>query len=281
MAICPECGTATEKLISPDPQLVYLLQSSDIEVPAQACFACMLKLKNGVSLRGSSRLLAESKGKDDQKLRLWRSRVKLIKSGRTLMNYKKFADAAQAYERYIKILEIVYDLKDGDELRPELFKDSARTQELTIITSVYWDLLRIYDTQYKFRERQMTAANQLAKFAVVTPIFPDILRKAHTFVRKANNGAAIRQFIRKASKSSKCFIATSAFESPVAPEVIILRKFRDKVLKQSWLGKNLIWIYYRLSPTIANGLDRWRILKTPVRFLLRKVSDFLRAFSTQ
>ena len=73
------------------------------------------------------------------------------------MNDKMFSDAAVNYEKYIKVLEVVFDCKAG-ELAPEMFKDSARTQELTVVTSVFWDLLRIYDTSSKYGDRMQRAA---------------------------------------------------------------------------------------------------------------------------
>jgi hypothetical protein len=81
------------------------------------------------------------------------------------MNDKAFSDAAVAYEKYIKVLEIIFDAKPG-ELSPEQFKDAARTQELTVVASAYWDLLRIYDTSEKYGDRQAIAAKKLAQFKI-------------------------------------------------------------------------------------------------------------------
>lgn len=49
-----------------------------------------------------------------------------------------------------------------------------------------------------------------------------------------------------------CFIATACYGSYDAPEVAILRKYRDEKLSKTFLGRSFIRAYYRYSPYIAN-----------------------------
>ena len=65
--------------------------------------------------------------------------------------------------------------------------------------------------------------------------------------------------------SGKCFIATAVYESDEAPEVIILRKFRDDILNLSKLGQYFIKFYYFFSPPIAKFLSKKSKLKVIVR----------------
>ena len=181
---CPRCGTPSNELQHMDAGLIAKLRESGNEeqIPPQVCANCFTQLAGSVA-RGSL-LMAREKAKEQKKLMLWKSRVNLIKKARQSMTEKSFSEAAVAYEKYIKVLEVVFDSKPG-ELNPEQFKDSARTQELTIVASVYWDLLRIYDTSERYGERQSIAAKKLAQFLRFTPIFPDILRKAESFQKTA------------------------------------------------------------------------------------------------
>ncbi|MFZ4404173.1 MAG: CFI-box-CTERM domain-containing protein, partial [Pseudobdellovibrionaceae bacterium] len=200
---------------------------------------------------------------------LWKGRVKLVKQGRMYMSQKMFSEAAISYEKYIKVLELVFDIKKGNLLTPEIFKESARTSELTVVASTYWDLLRIYDTSSKYRERQAAAAKQLAIFLRFTPIFPDILNRAQSFAKQAKNPDIIKQFLKmSAAERPRCFIATSAYLSAEAYEVQILRHFRDHFLRHYSVGRWLIYYYYQYSPRIACYLDKKPILKKPVRAVL-------------
>lgn len=271
MIECPRCGITVTELHSVEADVASKLQAMGDQVPSQACMGClneMRKLSTGGTQGGV--LLAQEKAKEQHRLQLWKSRVGLIKKGRSQMGQKMFSDAAISYEKYLKILDIVFEAEKGQKLTPEMFKEKARTQELTVVCSVYWDLLRIYDQLPQFGERQYEVARQLAKFIKYTPILPDIVKKADAFSRQAKNPGAIKVFLNEASEErSKCFIATSAFESADAPEVLFLRNYRDQVLLKNHLGQVFVKTYYRISPAIAHVLDKQFYFKPIVRQALR------------
>jgi len=64
---------------------------------------------------------------------------------------------------------------------------------------------------------------------------------------------------------SGCFIATAVYESYEAPEVIILRRFRDDILNLSKVGQLFVKFYYFFSPPIAKFLSNKSKLKVIVR----------------
>ncbi len=69
-------------------------------------------------------------------------------------------------------------------------------------------------------------------------------------------------------KKEGCYIATAVYGSYDAPEVRILRKYRDEVLQNSFWGRVFIKTYYKLSPPIANQLKNARRLNGVVRKVL-------------
>jgi len=73
-----------------------------------------------------------------------------------------------------------------------------------------------------------------------------------------------------------CFIATAAFGSPMAAEVMSLRQFRDDVLLHRAAGRTLVAVYYRISPPIAALVARFPSLAAIVRAALRPVINCLR-----
>ena len=62
-----------------------------------------------------------------------------------------------------------------------------------------------------------------------------------------------------------CFIATAAYETPMAEEVQILREFRDKYLLTDPPGRAFVDLYYRVSPPIAEIITEHPNLKPIVR----------------
>jgi subtilisin family serine protease len=65
-----------------------------------------------------------------------------------------------------------------------------------------------------------------------------------------------------------CFIATAAYGSYLAPEVITLKKFRDKYLITNPIGRKIVKYYYRHSPPLAEYISKHPPLRLAVRIAL-------------
>ncbi len=274
MLACPRCGLQVTELSTIDNEMRAQLQAvGESAVPDQICRGCVSDLKKTLSMAKGGVLMAQERAKEVHKFQLWNSRVQLIRKARGYMNQKLYNEAALAYEKYIRILEIFFGLKKGEAIRPEHFRDNARTEEITVVTSVYWDLFRIYDTSDGMHSRQENVAHQLANFARFTPIFPDILRKAEVFQKTAKNPHAVRSFLKHSATSRpRCFIATAVYADPLSPQIFWLRLFRDLWLRKFALGRSSIRIYYRYSPPIADWLGRHPWGSRLVRPLLNLLS---------
>lgn len=73
------------------------------------------------------------------------------------------------------------------------------------------------------------------------------------------------------TRASKCFIATAAYGSPIALEVLLLSQFRDDVLILSKVGRLFVRVYYYVSPPIAAAIESNELAKTTVRKVLRQI----------
>jgi hypothetical protein len=67
---------------------------------------------------------------------------------------------------------------------------------------------------------------------------------------------------------SGCFIATACYGSTDAPAVILLRRFRDRVLCRNAVGRALVDRYYRWSPPVARSIASRPRLRRAVRIVV-------------
>jgi len=80
-------------------------------------------------------------------------------------------------------------------------------------------------------------------------------------------------------KKTGCFIATAAYGSPLAPEVVLLRRFRDRVLLKSRMGAVFVKLYYVTSPFLAPFISKSAFLRVITRqVLLRPLLRFLKGY---
>ena len=68
-----------------------------------------------------------------------------------------------------------------------------------------------------------------------------------------------------------CFIATAAYGSYIAPNVRVLRKFRDRFLLTNTVGRAFVDFYYTYSPPVANFIANHDTLRALVRWSLLPV----------
>ncbi len=275
---CPRCGTLADHFIAIDAGLretIAAAGNAGGAVPDKVCASCFDILTGSVSQ--GLKLRMERDVREKNKMMMWKNRVHLIKNASGLMSQKAYSEAAVQYEKYLRVLEVVYNLKKG-ELSPSVFNNSSRSKELTVVASVYWDLLRIYDTHPRYADHMTKSAGKLAQFLPFSPIYPDIVKKAESFSRSAKNPNTVRQFLRMC-KSSKggCFVATAVYaDKPDAVELTILRQFRDQKLRTTVLGRQMIWAYYKTSPHLVKWVGQSQLNSRLAQRTLTKIAFYLK-----
>ena len=80
-----------------------------------------------------------------------------------------------------------------------------------------------------------------------------------------------KEIKKESSQSSEgCYIATAVYGGYDQPQVLVLRKFRDEVLKKNFFGRIFISIYYTLSPKVAEKLKNHKRINGKVKDILDK-----------
>ena len=74
---------------------------------------------------------------------------------------------------------------------------------------------------------------------------------------------------------SACFVATACYGSPDFEAVIVLRKYREHVLKKNRVGRSFIYWYYKIGPYVAQYLRERELLRKYARKILTKLSKLL------
>jgi len=80
---------------------------------------------------------------------------------------------------------------------------------------------------------------------------------------------------RDGGEAGTCFIATAAFGTPMAKEVVRLREFRDRYLLTNRPGRAFVRWYYRHSPRLAGYIRQRSWARLMVRGVLRPLVWFL------
>lgn len=78
------------------------------------------------------------------------------------------------------------------------------------------------------------------------------------------------------TKKEGCYIATAVYGSYNAEPVLVLRSFRDNVLKNSLAGRLFIKFYYRYSPALAEKLKERSFINRCIRRMLDTFVNHLR-----
>ncbi|MDH5676881.1 MAG: hypothetical protein OEZ06_32495 [Myxococcales bacterium] len=78
-----------------------------------------------------------------------------------------------------------------------------------------------------------------------------------------------------------CFVATAAYGSPLAREIGVLRRLRDRYLMPHALGRSLVNMYYAAGPTLAAWIAEHPDMRSAVRSLLSPLVTAAQASQTE
>jgi hypothetical protein len=189
-----------------------------------------------------------------------------------------------AYRRFLSITARNFNVEIGG-LAPSMFEEKNRVSESLIISSIFFDLLKMLDkldSASAVEERQLY--HQLfLRFTKGMPfqhIAAENIRKHLIYSKALKNKSEFWATYRAIAGSSYCLVASWAFNSGFAPEVQRFRKFRSEVLWPTRPGRAFTRWYYRNGHRIVNAIALMPGSQKAVRFSLKAFDRaFLRARS--
>jgi hypothetical protein len=75
---------------------------------------------------------------------------------------------------------------------------------------------------------------------------------------------------------SPCFVATAAYGTPLADEIVALRRFRDRHLMTNAIGRAFVAAYYAIGPHLAGVIREDEALRSATRTMLAPLVAFAR-----
>lgn len=141
----------------------------------------------------------------------------------------------------------------------------SKIDDALSVMSIIGGLTMSAQERKRFNENKATLSNMRDQVAQIN-------RTIRTSSQTYSGGSST------STSSGGCYIATMVYGDYDHPQVLILRDFRDNVLKKSVLGRAFIRFYYRYSPTWVKHLRNHTKINSFIRVLLDK---FIKVYNNE
>lgn len=203
---------------------------------------------------------AEKRRQESQFLEELSKRITIAREGRAFIERKNYPQAMAAYRRFLSITARSFEVQVED-LVPTLFEEKRRVAESLIISSIFFDLLKMLDKLDSpgAREERQLYHRLFLRFTKGMPFqhfAAENIRKHLVYSNLIVNKPEFWATYKAIVGSSFCIVASWAFDSEWSPEVDRLRRFRGEVLARTRAGRLFIRAYYRHGQIAATALAR-------------------------
>ena len=201
-----------------------------------------------------------ARAKEEHKRELFKKRLEMARAGVTAYEAGQMGEALKYFHWYMKILEEFKGVKPG-AISTSHFDKKTELPEMIMLSGMFWDLAKIYD-----RKRVPKKADKreyktyLDKYVLFSRGMPhqtlsaEALRK-YVILDKAVHKSEFSSAYKSLS-NEKCFVATSLVDHTLEETPLLLKDFRDQILRKFGLGRIFIRWYYKNGPAIARALDQ-------------------------
>ncbi|MFZ9594471.1 MAG: CFI-box-CTERM domain-containing protein [Bdellovibrionia bacterium] len=216
----------------------------------------------------------------ERQSKLLAMRIEIARAGMAAFERREMNDAVKNFFLYLKILEKTKKIPEGT-LSPEHFDKSTEAVEMLTVSSIYWDLVRLFDKGtsaeknkefLKFMEKYLLFSKGMPYESMCAEAVRKYLEKD-----KAVHKDAFRNAYKVLGGKTRCFVVTSLVDVIEFETLSTLRQFRDQVLRESPRGRRFIVWYYQHGKHLAQLLDRSpRFIRVLTARLLNALAGVIR-----
>lgn len=185
-------------------------------------------------------------------LQEFQNRMNYVRMAQTSYAKSEFIDAIESYNNYLSVVAKVNNCGPY-ELTPVMFTNNATNKtELMMVSHIYWNLTKIYDSSSIMGDNFRKALNQFVRFTIGSPYRAVNTKMIRKYMRskKSHNVREFEVAYREIVKNSKkCYVATACYgeDHPITAE---LRSIRNRLLENA-VGEYFVWHYYQVSPHLV------------------------------
>lgn len=169
-------------------------------------------------------------------------------------------DETKVKEAILKLVSIEpndYSLVKNDEILNEI-RILRKGQFLDLGYHIDFTMSKINEFETKIIvevSRNMGTINTSSEVSIANNILKSVTSKFSSYISGDVNPKTGKANVPQQG----CYVATSIYGSYNAPEVLVLRNYRDNILSKTVLGKAFIFFYYKTSPSfvrLTKNMDR-------------------------
>lgn len=208
------------------------------------------------------------------------NRITIAKFGKESFDSGDYGNAIKKYTEYLEIQAEILECKDIYSLSTDKFDPRSDLTEMLMISHIYFELARIYDSNEKFHDEAKRCLDRFVHFSANQPyqvVNSELIRKYVKKSRLKLLGDFQNAYHQIYIQSKKCFVVTYCYGEThwITQDY---RAFKEWMLEYP-LGHKFIQNYYAYSPKLIDICQRYPIFTSffivPFKFALRFIAKFI------
>ena len=211
----------------------------------------------------------------------------------------------QIYEHAKEILEICLKLTPNIEVVQELYRGANLFVEATKLIkdetieylakfpvinyffnkelkeNIKEQAIQTLDEYIRHPKGREILKNEIDRIKMKYPLLykeTSIYNFYNEILKVINQASYTRTIYQETSGKGACYIATAVYGSYDSDEVLVLRRFRDEILKPTKVGRKMVAFYYKYSPYLSKKLKLNSIPSNIIKFILNRFIKFLNRY---